>query len=136
MKVLNDAWYTERDSNYGNNSGIMFKMETPGESVLFTGDMGNRGDVYLKDEWTRKEIESCTLIQMAHHGQNGTSDAFYNAIKDIKVCLYPAVDWVYNNDNGSGFNTANLDSLHIRDLMRERGVMNVYTSGMGRKIIL
>ena len=136
MKVLNDAWYTERDSNYGNNSGIMFKMETPGESVLFTGDMGDRGDVYLKDEWTRKEIESCTLIQMAHHGQNGTSDAFYNAIKDIKVCLYPAVDWVYNNDNGSGFNTANLDSLHIRDLMRERGVMNVYTSGMGRKIIL
>ena len=76
MKVLNNAWYTERDGNYGNNSGIMFKMETPGESVLFTGDMGDRGDVYLNDEWTRKEIESCTLIQMAHHGQNGTSDAF------------------------------------------------------------
>ena len=53
-----------------------------------------------------------------------------------KVCLYPAVDWIYNNDNGSGFNTANLDSLHTRDLMRERGVMNIYTSGMGRKIIL
>ena len=131
MKVLNNAWYTERNGNYGNNSGIMFKMETPGESVLFTGDMGD-----LNDEWTGKEIESCTLIQMAHHGQNGTSDAFYNAIKDIKVCLYPAVDWIYNNDNGSGFNTANLDSLHIRDLMRERGVMNIYTSGMGRKIIL
>ena len=136
MKVLNNAWYTERNGNYGNNSGIMFKMETPGESVLFTGDLGDRGDVYLNDEWTRKEIESCTLIQMAHHGQNGTSDAFYNAIKDIKVCLYPAVDWIYNNDNGSGFNTANLDSLHTRDLMRERGVMNIYTSGMGRKIIL
>ncbi len=136
MKVLNNAWYTERDGNYGNNSGIMFKMETPGESVLFTGDMGDRGDVYLNDEWSRKEIESCTLIQMAHHGQHGTSDAFYNAIKDIKVCLYPAVDWIYNNDNGSGFNTANLDSLHTRDLMRERGVMNIYTSGMGRKIIL
>ena len=136
MKVLNDAWYTERDINYGNNSGNMFKMETPAESVLFTGDMGSRGDVYLKDEWTKKEIESCTVIQMAHHGQNGTSDAFYNTIKDIKVCLYPAVDWIYNNDNGSGFNTANLDSLHTRDLMRERGVMNIYTSGMGRKIIL
>lgn len=136
MKVLNDAWYTERDINYGNNTGIMFKMDTPGESVLFTGDMGSRGDVYLKDEWTKKEIESCTVIQMAHHGQNGTSDAFYNTIKDIKVCLYPAVDWIYNNDNGSGFNTSSLDSLHIRDLMRERGVMNIYTTGMGRKIIL
>ena len=136
MKVLNDAWYTEKDGNYGNNSGIMFKMDTPGESVLFTGDMGDRGDVYLKDEWTKKEIESCTIIQMAHHGQHGTSDSFYNAIKDIKVCLYPAVDWVYNNDNGSGFNTADLDSLHTRDLMRERGVMEIYTSGMGRKIIL
>ena len=136
MKVLNDAWYTERDGNYGNNSGIMFKMDTPGESVLFTGDMGDRGDVYLKDEWTKKEIESCTIIQMAHHGQHGTSDSFYNAIKDIKVCFYPAVDWVYDNDNGSGFNTADLDSLHTRDLMRERGVMKIYTSGMGRKIIL
>lgn len=136
IKVLNDAWYTERDINYGNNTGIMYKMETPGESVLFTGDMGSRGDVYLKDEWTKKEIAGCTLIQMAHHGQNGTSDAFYDAIAEIKVCLYPAVDWIYNNDNGSGFNTANLDSLHTRDLMREKGVTNIYTSGMGRKIIL
>ena len=135
VKALNDSWF-EKNNNYGNNSGIIYKVETPGEDILFLGDMGDRGDYYLQDDWARSEIESCTVIQMAHHGQNGVTDKFYAAIKDIKVCLYPAAQWIYDNDNGKGFNSANLKTLHTRDLMRERGVMEIIISAHGRKLLI
>ncbi len=133
--VLNDAWKDQKNNNYGNNSGIMYKISTPNESILFTGDMGDRGDYYLEDEWIKKEVESCTIIQMAHHGQNGVTDKFYSTIKEIKVALYPAARWIYDNDGGKGFNTATLTTLHTRDLIRERGVIDIYVSANGRAIL-
>ena len=53
----------------------------------------------------------------------GVTDYFYSMIDDIRVCLYAAPKWVFDNDeNGKGVNTSNLDTMHTRDLMRERGV--------------
>ena len=134
IKVLNDACF-DKSANYGNNTCVMYKAVTPGESVLFTGDMGDRGDVLLCDEWFRNEISSCTVIQMAHHGSNGLSDEFYAAIKQKKACLYPAVRWIYDNDNGSGFDSAHLTTLHTRDLVRKWGCIRIYKSADGRKLI-
>lgn len=134
VKALNDA-YKVKNNNYGNNTTVVYKVETPGEDILFLGDLGDRGDAYLEDEWFVKEAESCTVIQLAHHGQNGTTDKFYNMIKEKKVVLYAAKQWIYDNDNGSGFNTANLTTLHMRDLVREWGVLRVYTQAGGRLLL-
>lgn len=134
VKALNDA-YKEKNNNYGNNTTVVYKVETPGEDILFLGDLGDRGDVYLQDEWFVSEAESCTVIQLAHHGQNGTTDKFYEMIKEKKVVLYAAKQWIYDNDNGSGFNTANLTTLHMRDLVREWGVLNIYTQEAGRLLL-
>lgn len=122
MKVLNDAYFGP-SGNPGNNASVVYKMETPGESVLFLGDLGDRGDYYLNDQTFRNEMRSCRVVQMAHHGQRGVTDYFYSMIDDIRVCLYAAPKWVFDNDeNGKGVNTSNLDTMHTRDLMRERGV--------------
>lgn len=122
MKVLNDAYFGP-SGNPGNNASVVYKMETPGESVLFLGDLGDRGDYYLNDSSFRNEMKSCRVVQMAHHGQRGVTDYFYSMIDDIRVCLYAAPKWVFDNDeNGKGVNTSNLDTMHTRDLMRERGV--------------
>lgn len=134
VKALNDA-YKVKNNNYGNNTTVVYKVETPGEDILFLGDLGDRGDAYLEDEWFVEEAESCTVIQLAHHGQNGTTDKFYNMIKEKKVVLYAAKQWIYDNDNGSGFNTANLTTLHMRDLVREWGVLRVYTQAGGRLLL-
>ena len=134
VKVLNDA-YKVKNNNYGNNTTVVYKVETPGEDILFLGDLGDRGDAYLEDEWFVAEAESCTVIQLAHHGQNGTTDKFYNMIKEKKVVLYAAKQWIYDNDNGSGFNTATLTTLHMRDLVREWGVLRVYTQAGGRLLL-
>ena len=113
----------------------MYKVETPGEDILFLGDLGSIGDEYLKDDWFVSEAESCTVIQLAHHGQNGTTDKFYEMIKEKKVVLYAAKQWIYDNDNGSGFNTATLTTLHMRDLVREWGVLRIYTQASGRLLL-
>ena len=134
VKVLNDA-YKEKNGNYGNNTTVVYKVETPGEDILFLGDLGDRGDAYLADEWFVSEAEVCTVIQLAHHGQNGTTDRFYEMIKEKKVCLYAAKQWIYDNDNGTGFNTATLTTLHMRDLVREWGVLTIYTQAAGRLLI-
>ena len=56
-------------------------------------------------------------------------------IKEKKVCLYAAKQWIYDNDNGTGFNTATLTTLHMRDLVREWGVLTIYTQAAGRLLI-
>lgn len=134
VTVLNDAYF-EKNNNYGNNTTVVYKVTTPGEDILFLGDLGDRGDAYLEDQWFVEEAEVCTIIQLAHHGQNGTTDKFYKMIKEKKVVLYAALQWIYDNSNGSGFNTANLTTLHMRDLVREWGVMDIYTQARGRTLI-
>ncbi|MDE7168956.1 MAG: hypothetical protein K2N67_02050, partial [Mucispirillum sp.] len=139
VKVLNNGWF-EQDgkhvNHYGNNSGIVYKVQTPAEPILFLGDMGERGDEYLKDSWFKSEVETCTVIQMAHHGQDCVSVDFYAAIKDIKACLYPSALWIYDNNAGDGFNTFILNSMRYRDFIRERGVTDIYVAAHVRELIL
>jgi len=134
VKVLNDA-YKGASNNYGNDTSLVFKVETPGEDILFLNDLGARGDVYMDEEdgYFLKEALTCSVVQLGHHGQRGTTDYFYSKIShNMKVALYAAKQWIYDNDGGSGFNSANLDTLHMRDLVREWGVMNIYTQANGR----
>lgn len=114
VTVLNDACFEIR-SNFCNDSSILYKFNTGKSKILFTGDLGAIGDEYIKDKWFRKEISDCNVVQMAHHGQNGTSKAFYDCIDKIEVCLYPAPWWLWN---GWDWGTPK-----TRSWMRERGVL-------------
>lgn len=112
VTVLNDACFDIRP-NFSNDSSVMYKFDTGKSKILFTGDIGAKGDDYIKDEWFCKAIEDCNVVQMAHHGQRGASKAFYDKIKNIEVCLYPAPWWLYNG----------WDTPKTRSWMRERGVL-------------
>ncbi|MBR2988673.1 MAG: MBL fold metallo-hydrolase [Clostridia bacterium] len=128
IKVLNDPDYTT-NINTGNNTTVVYKAETPGEDILFLGDLGESGDKFIQDASFVREIRTCRVIQMAHHGQAGVSDKFYKLIDDIKVCLYPAPEWLYDvilgAHNGVGVNAIGSgpwNTLHTRHLMRSLGV--------------
>lgn len=117
VTVLNNACFEIRP-NFCNDSSIVYKFDTVKSKILFTGDLGAIGDEYIKDEWFRKEISDCNVVQMAHHGQKGTSKAFYDCIDKIEVCLYPTPWWLWNGWDW--------DTPKTRSWMRERGVLKNY----------
>lgn len=132
---LNEGYFANIENSV-NNSCVVYKMYTPKESVLFLGDLGAiRGDEYLQRPRFAEEIGDCRIVQMAHHGQDGVSDRFYNALDDIRVCLYPAAKWIFDSDFGQGIGTSPLRTMHTRDLMRERGVRACFSCADGRVLI-
>ena len=134
MKVLNTAYFGS-SSNVINNSSIVYKLETEGESVLFLNDLGDYGDTLLNDSYFEAEMKTCTVVQMAHHGQAGTTDKFYKAIDDIRVCLYPAPAWLYDVNAGNGIGTGTYGTLGTRELMRELGVRYSYSAANGDVVL-
>ena len=130
MRVLNDALFGE-GMKYVNNSSVVYKAVTPDESVLFLGDMGDYGMTLLNDSYFKSEIETCTVVQMAHHGNSDLLGSFYDNIKEIKVALFPCLAWVFNNDAGSGFNSGTMTTVQTRQYLDSRGVKIMLTQVNG-----
>lgn len=145
FKVISNPDF-DPNTNYGNNTSLMYKLETAGENVLFLNDIGDTGDEYITANPTinyggtvgsatfREEIADCAYVQLGHHGQNGPSLNFYNYCTKMRICLYAAPQWIMNNDNGGGLSseTSSLKTLATRDFMREKGVYKYYSQEMGR----
>ena len=90
------------------------------KAITFLGDAGIEcGDQILKGPYARNL--DCDYLQMAHHGQNGCSEAFYRSIR-FRACLWPTPTWVWNNDQGMGFNTGILKTCDTRLWMDRLGI--------------
>ncbi|MEN8157162.1 MAG: MBL fold metallo-hydrolase [Bacteroidota bacterium] len=115
--------------NAYNNSSMAIRVWDAKKSMLFLGDMGAEGGDRLLTGPYRKDLD-CDYIQMAHHGQQGVRKDFYRSI-DFRVCLWPTPSWVYQNDQGEGYNTGNLETIEIRDLMDSLGIKEHHISFKG-----
>ncbi len=92
-EILNNAY---------NNSSMILKVSDATKSVLFLGDAGEEcGEKLLKAY--PGELE-CDYIQMAHHGQQGCNQKFYNAAK-FKACLWPTPSWLWKAGESSQYKT-------------------------------
>ena len=127
---MNNSLFGE-GMKYVNNSSVVYKAVTSDESVLFLGDMGDYGMTLLQDAYFKSEIETCTVIQMAHHGNSDLLGSFYDNIKEIKVCLFPCLAWVFNNDAGTGFNSGTMTTVKTRQYLESRGVTIMFTQVNG-----
>ena len=99
------------------------------KSVLFTGDLGVEGGEKLLGGPYRDRLKS-DYVQMAHHGQNGVTEAFYIAVSP-KYCLWPTPGWLWNNDSGSGVNSGQWKTLEVRQWMRKLNVRKHYVAAFG-----
>ena len=61
---------------------------------------------------------------MAHHGQNSVTKEVYEAIRP-ELCFFNAPEYLYNNDNGGGYNTGTFQSVIVRGWMLEMGSKNI-----------
>lgn len=112
-----------------NNSCMAIRVWDAKKSMLFLGDMGKeQGDRVLNGPY-RKDLD-CDYLQVAHHGQQGVSLEFYRTIQ-FRACLWPTPSWVYDNDQGEGFNTGPLKTIEVRDVMDELGIKEQYLSFEG-----
>ncbi len=115
-----DAIGTE---NVGNDSSMVFKVtDNIGKSMLFLGD---------GFEMTSQDLlENCKnnlpsyAVQMAHHGQNGVTKEVYMQINP-KLCFFNCPEWLYNNDNGTGYNTGTWKSIEVREWVEELGAESI-----------
>lgn len=118
LKVLSVA--NEITTNAYNNSSMIMRVWDKKKTIVFLGDAGIEcGNLALNGPF-RDDLD-CEYLQMAHHGQNGCDKHFYQSIK-FRVCLWPTPSWVWNNDQGKGFNTGILKTVETRTWMKEIGI--------------
>lgn len=126
--------YNERIlENFVNNSSSVLRIDGKSASVLILGDLGKEGGDEVKGKCSRESLQT-DYTQMAHHGQNGVKRDFYEYIRP-KRCLWPSPDWLWDNDNGDGFDTGPWQTVRTREWMNELGVTEHIIEKDGTQII-
>ena len=89
--------YSTRDTQVNSNS-MIFRLWADGQSVMFLNDATVESGNRLIETYGREYLKS-DIVQMAHHGQNGTAKNVYDAI-NAKVRLWPCFRSIWENANG------------------------------------
>jgi beta-lactamase superfamily II metal-dependent hydrolase len=125
IEVMNDRY--EASTDKGNNAGIVYKVTVNGKSILFLGDMSQEGGNYILQTTGADALKS-DIVQMAHHGQNGVSEAFYQAVSP-SVCLWPTPSWLWSS----------MESKYViqttKSWMKDLGVQRHYCMKDGDQVI-
>ena len=111
------------NSDNGNEASMTFKVTAldVDKSIIFLGD----SYVYASKELLEgnKEILKSDSVQMSHHGQNGVTKEVYEVISP-EVCFFNCPKYLYDNDNGTGFNTGKWQTVEVRRWMDELETVN------------
>ena len=113
-----------------NNSSLVFRLDLGGKSVLFTGDCGEEAGNKILRLWKDSGILDCDIVTMSHHGQDGVSREFYEAVSP-ESCLWPTPSWLWSNCDGTG----SFKTLETRKWMEELGVKEHYIMKDGAHVI-
>ena len=91
--TFNPAWKS------CNAASTVMRMDLGGKSVMFTGDADVETGDYVLRKYGGSGLLRCDVCKMAHHGQDGVSRSFYEAVAP-EICLWPTPAWVWNNRGG------------------------------------
>ena len=136
FRVLNDVQSIA--SNYGNNATINWRINTAGVDMLFLGDSGTEvGNILMEDvdkifteaDGTKTSVADnllgCTIVQAAHHGQNGTSRAFYeNVMGDIYIYCAPENLFYTKSGNNGLIGSDTTQCVKEREWQRQMNVVS------------
>ena len=125
------------EADFGNNTSMVFRLSTMGQSVLFMGDAAEPEGLMLKYFHDQNAANSnkyfslkSDIVQMAHHGQNAVPKSVYVAIAP-KIALWPCPDWLYTPSSSSGLTTE-----YTKKWMSELGVTNYVAKDGLKKVAL
>lgn len=118
--ILFEIWLTPDESikqNIVNESSLVIRAQIGQESILFLADLGEQGGFRLRRMY-KEELKS-DVVQMAHHGSNGVAFIIYDMIGP-RVCLWPTPEWLFNNDNGTGYNKGPWETVYLYEHMTKQ----------------
>ena len=108
-------------------------MTLGGKTALFLADCGAEAGNKILAKYAGTDMLDCDICQMAHHGQQGVTKEFYEAVRP-EICLWCAPRWLWENDAGKGFNTHVFKTVEVREWMQELGVKKNYIDMDGTQI--
>lgn len=118
----------EITNNAINNSSMVFKIYINDKSILFLGDTGTEeAEKLIKQYGSRLKSD---IVQVAHHGQRGATEELYKLVNP-EICLWPTTSWLWDNDVGEGYNTANFKTIETRGWLQNIGVKTNYVAKDG-----
>ncbi len=129
MRVLREPDENLECVNLLDNSTVVYRLEADKKSMIFLGDLGEEGGKQLLENVQPKLLKA-DFVQMAHHGQRGVGRPVYDAI-DPDYCFWCTPDWLWDNNNGSGYDTANFKTIVTRGWVSDIGIKKHYISKDG-----
>ena len=110
----------EITGDFVNNSSAVYRIDSSENRILILGDLGVDGGEEVMNNCSAESLQA-DYTQLAHHGQGGVNEKFYQYIKP-KRCLWASPEWLWNNDNGNGFDTGPWATVITRSWMEKLGV--------------
>lgn len=117
-----------------NNSSMVFRVDACGQSILFLGDLGKEGGDEVLRTVPREKLKA-DFVQLAHHGQDGVRQSFYQSLPPFAAALWCAPAWLWDNDAGGGFDTHVFRTVTTRKWMKELGVKCHFVAKDGTQVI-
>lgn len=101
LGVKNPEFIASPACNFINDSSVVLRVSDGARSVLFTGDLGTAGAAKLVSDGAVPQYGYAArlpsdYVQMAHHGNQGATAAFYHAVS-APFCLWPTTYSIYTN---------------------------------------
>lgn len=124
----------EITTNAINNSSMVIKFLVNNESILFLGDTGVEKSEKLLETYTNNGELKSTIVQIAHHGQNGATQELYRQIQP-QICLWPTTTWLWNNDSGAGEDSGTWKTKETRKWIEDLKVTKNYLAQDGKQTI-
>lgn len=116
-----------------NNSSMVLRFSDSRKSVLFLGDLGFEGGEKLLSGPMAERLPSM-YVQMAHHGQNGVGEAFYQKVAPM-YCLWPTPRWLWDNDSGKGKGSGHWRTEEVRQWMERLSIRRHFVMCEGLQTI-
>ncbi|MBO5212864.1 MAG: hypothetical protein J6B60_04910 [Clostridia bacterium] len=120
IDVLSD---TNPDLLNFNDQSRVFRLSEDGFTMLILGDLGSEAGRRLMAKGYDLRADA---VQMAHHGQGGVDEAFYQAVNP-KYCFWPTPLWLWVNSYAGVVipDSARFKTPETIEWTRKLGVVNI-----------
>lgn len=122
----------EITNNAINNSSMVIQVQVNQKKILFLGDTGTESsEKLIKNQGEKLKSD---IVQIAHHGQAGATEELYKIVNP-KICLWPTIDWIWDNIENGKKNAGSLKTMETRQWIENMKVKQNYLAQDGTKEI-